>query len=65
MSKQPKRPELCNGCYASYNNITALACELNPIMFDEQCPCITCLVKAMCTSSDDECKLYYDFASLD
>ena len=60
--------EECRGC-ASFDPkiglvITGLTCSLKPIYKDKQCPCITCLVKMICMSDDEECKTYHDFGEI-
>jgi hypothetical protein len=62
MSNRPKQPEECRGCYASEDNMLALACTLLPNMNGEQCPCVDCLVKVICNLEDDGCQIHYEFA---
>jgi len=57
----------CSGCRVLQKPMTImgyLECNLNPVFNDQQCPCITCLVKAVCTESDYDCEKYHEFAKL-
>ena len=56
------RPSLCKGCFAANINNMALVCSLEPEYKNKQCPCITCLIKAICTNEDEDCMRYFKFA---
>ena len=38
----------CKGC-KYYNVQYYIGCDISPIIKGKKCPCITCLVKTMCT----------------
>lgn len=57
----------CEGCISHKKEITIcgiLECEIKPKFNGEQCPCVNCLVKVICTETDYECEIYYNFAKL-
>ena len=59
--------EECRGCtsFDPTDSVRiALTCSLKPVYKGKQCPCITCLVKMICMSDDEECKKYYDFGEI-
>ena len=58
----------CEGC-SSHDELTMAInggsnCVLKPKFNGKQCPCVTCLVKCMCTETDYDCEAYYNFAKL-
>ena len=61
-SRRPKQPEECRGCFASEDSMKALACTLIPTFKGKQCPCVDCLVKAICDLEAGACQMYDDFA---
>jgi hypothetical protein len=51
-------PELCRGCAISSDGT---GCDFHPTYKGLQCPCTTCLVKATCLSTVNECEKYFEY----
>ncbi len=65
MSKSTPRPEVCEGCVASApSECFGKPCKLEPVYNKKQCPCVDCLVKAMCTAQVMDCEVFAKFNEL-
>ena len=59
MKNQHDRKTICKGCAVQNRG-----CFVSPFYKDRECPCLTCLIKSMCSEGCDERTKYWGHVSV-